>query len=67
MYLSLHKTYSSTLNVFFKVISGFLILISTQAQVTNLEDFETNDGWNFIKSDGVNLNLNNKQDALSYK
>jgi hypothetical protein len=61
MYLSLHKTYSSTLNVFFKVISGFLILISTQAQVTNLEDFETNDGWNFIKSDGVNLNLNNEQ------
>lgn len=36
-----------------------LLLITTiiQAQIKTLNDFESKNGWNFIKSDGVNLNL----------
>ena len=31
------------------------------AQVKTLDDFENKTGWNFIKSDGVNLNLSNEK------
>ena len=38
-----------------------LALLNTilQAQITTLDEFENKNGWNFIKSDGVNLNLSN--------
>ncbi|MEI8047495.1 MAG: discoidin domain-containing protein [Bacteroidota bacterium] len=31
------------------------------AQIKTLDEFETKNGWNFIKSDGVNLNLSNEK------
>ena len=31
------------------------------AQIKTLDDFENKNGWNFIKSDGVNLNLSNEK------
>ncbi len=31
------------------------------AQIKTLDDFESKAGWNFIKSDGVNLNLTNEK------
>ncbi len=44
-----------------KISSIIVILllssVCASAQVRTLDDFETKDGWKFIKSDGVNLNL----------
>jgi hypothetical protein len=34
-----------------------LTAINLKAQITTLENFENKNGWNFIQSDGVNLNL----------
>ena len=33
----------------------------TYAQVKTLDEFENKNGWDFIKSDGVNLNLSNEK------
>ncbi len=33
----------------------------THAQIKYLDEFESNDGWTFIKSDGVNLKLSNEK------
>lgn len=40
-------------------LSALLIFITTiiSAQVQTLDEFESKSGWDFIKSDGVNLNL----------
>ncbi len=45
-----------------KSITGFLLVFSgtiLHAQIKTLDDFENKNGWEFIKSDGVNLNLTN--------
>jgi len=34
---------------------------SLHAQLRKLDEFETKENWNFIRSDGVNLNLGNEQ------
>lgn len=39
----------------------YLIQIKGFAQAKILDSFENKDGWNFIKSDGVNLNLSNEK------
>jgi hypothetical protein len=61
MSVALLKTNNLVFNTCLKVLVGFFIFISTHAQVTTLEDFENKNGWNFIKSDGVNLSLSNEQ------
>ena len=40
-----------------------LLLTTTiiHAQIKTLDEFESKNGWNFIKSDGVNLNLSNEK------
>ncbi|MCX6266877.1 MAG: discoidin domain-containing protein [Bacteroidetes bacterium] len=48
-----------------KRIAPLLILILTStilhAQIKTLDEFENKAGWNFIQSDGVNLNLSNEK------
>jgi hypothetical protein len=61
MSVALLKTNNLVFNTCLKVLVGFFIFISTHAQVTTLEDFENKNGWNFIKSDGVNLSLSNEK------
>lgn len=50
-------------NVFTKRSIALVLMIFSfgiiHAQVKTLDDFETKNGWNFIKSDGVNLSLSN--------
>jgi hypothetical protein len=46
----------SVLLIFMVFASGLIY-----AQIKNLDEFETKNGWNFIKSDGVNLNLTNEK------
>jgi hypothetical protein len=44
-------------------ISLILMIFSSgliYAQIKTLDEFENKNGWNFIKSDGVNLNLTNE-------
>lgn len=41
----------------FALVMLAFVATMVQAQVKTLDDFETKTGWNFIKSDGVNLNL----------
>ena len=38
-----------------------LTTILIHAQIRTLDEFENKAGWNFIKSDGVNLNLSNEK------
>ncbi len=40
-----------------------MLLIATliQAQIKTLDEFENKNGWSFIKSDGVNLNISNEK------
>ncbi len=41
-----------------------LVISSTtviNAQIRTLDEFENKDGWSFIKSDGVSLNLSNEK------
>ncbi len=42
------------------LISFILTATVLQAQIKTLDEFENKDGWSFIKSDGVNLNLSNE-------
>ena len=48
-----------------KGATTFILLVLTttilQAQIRTLEEFENKDGWTFIKSDGVTLNLTNEK------
>ncbi len=41
------------------VLTLFMLLFSTQmeAQVITLDEFENTEGWTFIRSDGVDLNI----------
>lgn len=39
----------------------FLTMTILNAQIKTLDEFENKDGWTFIKSDGVNLNLSNEK------
>jgi hypothetical protein len=42
----------------------FLLMLTTtilHAQIRTLDEFESKNGWNFIKSDGVNLNLSTEK------
>ena len=48
-------------NLKFSSFLAILLVLSNtlvQAQIKTLDDFETKNGWNFIQSDGVKLNLN---------
>ena len=51
--------------LFRKRIGAIVLLVLSatliQAQIKTLDDFENKNGWNFIKSDGVNLNLYNEK------
>jgi hypothetical protein len=42
------------LNVYFATVSAF-------GQIKTLDEFENKDGWKFIQSDGVSLNLSNEK------
>ncbi len=51
-------------NFLFKSIMAILLVLSNTlvlAQIKTLDDFETKNGWNFIQSDGVNLNLSTEK------
>ncbi|MCB2219557.1 MAG: discoidin domain-containing protein [Bacteroidetes bacterium] len=41
----------------FHLLFFLLVVISVKAQIKTLDDFENKDGWEFIRSDGVDLNL----------
>ncbi|MHC1704392.1 MAG: discoidin domain-containing protein [Tenuifilaceae bacterium] len=46
-----------------RTLTFVLLILSTtfvHAQIQTLDEFENRTGWNFIKSDGVNLNLSNE-------
>ncbi|MEI7981407.1 MAG: discoidin domain-containing protein, partial [Bacteroidota bacterium] len=43
--------------LFLSIITSTVIL----AQIKTLDEFENKDGWSFIRSDGVNLNLTNEK------
>ncbi|MCX6281352.1 MAG: discoidin domain-containing protein [Bacteroidetes bacterium] len=46
--------------IFILFLSAFAITI-TSAQVKTLDEFENKNGWTFIRSDGVDLNLSNEK------
>lgn len=50
-----------------KIAISVLLLIATaiKAQIITLDEFENKDDWNFIQSDGVNLNLSNEKGLTS--
>jgi hypothetical protein len=45
----------------FEFILLMLVVTSVKAQVVTLDGFENKNGWNFIRSDGVELNLTNEE------
>lgn len=47
-----------------RIAIGLLFVFTTivvDAQIKTLDDFETKDGWSFIRSDGVDLKLSNEK------
>ncbi|NWF51360.1 MAG: discoidin domain-containing protein [Ignavibacteriaceae bacterium] len=46
-----------TLNIIFTITILILRISFLCAQPTTLDDFESTDGWSFIKADGVNLSI----------
>ncbi len=52
-------------NLIRKRIMALVFLVFTSgmiyAQIKTLDDFENKNGWDFIRSDGVNLNLTNEK------